>query len=88
MEFLTCLSVSFEMIGELIDIRAKIKNNQDCYDDLIAIMRNYEKYNRKEKKMIRETLKIFLEHNKTCNSSFADVKNNDNTITEQKINDV
>jgi hypothetical protein len=51
-------------------------------------MRNYEKYNRKEKKMIRETLKIFLEHNKTCNSSFADVKNNDNTITEQKINDV
>ena len=46
-------------------------------------MKNYEKYNKKEKKLVRETLKIFLEYNKTCSGSEINIKND-----EQKINDV
>ena len=83
MEFLSCINLGFELLNEIIDIRSKIKSNQDCCDDLLKIMKNYEKYNKKEKKLVRETLKIFLEYNKTCSGSEINIKND-----EQKINDV
>jgi hypothetical protein len=57
-------------IEELIELRSKMKNNNpDCLRDMVNMIENYKKYNSREKKLIRETLKIFLEQNISAHSS-------------------
>ncbi len=43
-------------------------------DDLLRLMRNYDSYSKKEKKLIRKTLEIFLEQNISLNNSAAEIK--------------
>ena len=69
MEIFNCISLGFELINEIIDIRAKVRNNQDCCDDLIRLVTNYKTYNKQEKRLIRDTLRLFLEVNKTRQNS-------------------
>jgi hypothetical protein len=58
------------IIEELIEVRAKMKNQDaSAMDDLLKLMKNYDKYSKKEKKMIRKTMEIFLQQNISMNGS-------------------
>jgi hypothetical protein len=63
-------SVSMIFLEELINLRTNMKNNNpDCMKDMVHLIANYKKYNSREKKLIRETLKIFLEQNISAHNS-------------------
>jgi hypothetical protein len=69
-EILCCISSSISIIEQLIDIHAKIKNNDNsAMNDLIELVEKYPKCNKKEKILIRNTLKKFLECNISNNNS-------------------
>lgn len=66
----SCICSSITIIEELIELRARMKTNDPrALDDLLQFMRNYDKYNKKEKKLIRKTLEMFLEQNISLNNS-------------------
>ena len=44
-------------------------NNPDCLKEMVHLIENYKKYNSREKKLIRETLRIFLEQNISAQNS-------------------
>ena len=63
-------SVSMIFLEELINLRTNMKNNNpDCLKDMVHLIENYKKYNSREKKLIRETLRIFLEQNISAQNS-------------------
>lgn len=63
-------SVSMIFLEELINLRTNMKNNNpDCLKEMVHLIENYKKYNSREKKLIRETLRIFLEQNISAQNS-------------------
>ncbi len=63
-------SVSMIFLEELINLRTNMKNNNpDCLKDMLHLIEHYKKYNSREKRLIRETLKIFLEQNISAHNS-------------------
>ena len=76
MDILPCVCATISIIEELVEIRAKMRNQDaSAMQDLLNLMKNYEKYNKKEKKMIRRTMQIFLEQNISLNNSQATIEN-------------
>jgi len=74
-------SVSILFIEELINLRTKMKNNDpDCLKDMVHLIENYKKFNSREKKLIRETLKIFLEQNISNHNSNASLQVEDGKV--------
>ena len=63
-------SISMVFLEELINLRTNMKNNNpECLKDMVHLIENYKKYNSRERKLIRETLKIFLEQNISAHNS-------------------
>lgn len=82
---LPCICKSISIIEELIDIRAKMKiNDPTACGDLVNIIKNYESYSKKEQKLIRSTLKIFLEQNSSLNNSSITIGNASTNNQEMK----
>jgi esterase/lipase len=68
MSVMSCVCGTITIIEELIEIRAKMRNQDaSAMDDLLKLIKNYDKYSKKEKKMIRHTMEIFLQQNISLN---------------------
>ena len=80
-----CICGAISIIEEIIDVRAKIKvGDQSAIDDLLTLMKNYDKHTKKEKQLIRKTLEHFLEMIKTpSNSAIVLTINNDNSSIQE-----
>ena len=73
-----CICGTISIIEELIEVRAKMKNQDaSAMTDLLNLMKNYDKYSKKEKRLIRETLQKFLEQNISLNNSQASLDKED-----------
>lgn len=80
-----CLCNSISIIEDLIDVRAKMKiNDPSASSDLVNIIKNYDSYSKKEKRMVRNTLKVFLEQNASFNNSAITINNGNSNSPEMK----
>jgi len=72
MDIASCVCSTISIIDEIINIRAKMKNQDaGAIDDLLKLMKKYEKCSKNEKKLIRKTIEGFLEMNSSAHNSSA-----------------
>jgi esterase/lipase len=72
---MSCVCAGISIIEELIELRAKMKNEDpNAMHDLLNLIKNFDKYNKREKKMILDSMKIFLEQNISLRGSAASLE--------------
>lgn len=76
MEFIPCcLQTTSLLIDEIVDLRLKLRNNDPSIaQDLVNLTSNLKKYNKKDRKIILEHIKLYLELNASLNNSNASIK--------------
>ena len=85
MELIPCIfSLVSLSVDQLVNIRLKMKQQDpSVMSDLLSLVNNIKKYKKKDRRIIIDYVKLFLEENISLNNSFASLE-----IPEPKKNNL